>query len=121
MAGNRGMIEISKNNNRHMETMGNNVIEDPEPEPKKYKPNYQPRLDTINMVEDFIKSHSGEYKRRALWEHLPKKMMYQNYKKIIDYLLESGKIILDRDGIVVWIWDPEIIRQYYHRDDLSVK
>ncbi len=98
-----------------------NAIEDRSTEPKKYKPNNQPRLDTIKMVEEFIKTHSGEYKRRALWEHLPKKMMYQNYKKIIDYLMESGKIVLDREGIIVWIWDPEIVRQYYHRDDLSIK
>ncbi len=115
------MLEISNSDNRHIETMRNNSGEDPEPVPKKYKPNNQPRLDTIKMVEDFIRSHSGDYKRRALWEHLPKKMMYQNYKKIIDYLLESGKIVLDRNGIVVWIWDPEIVRQYYHRDDLSIE
>jgi hypothetical protein len=101
--------------------MADEFVEGPGAGQKKYKPNNQPRLDTIKMVEEFIKSHSGEYKRRALWEHLPKKMMYQNYKKIIDYLLESGKIILDMDGIVVWIWDPDIVRQYYHRNDLALE
>ncbi|OPY30969.1 MAG: hypothetical protein A4E28_00059 [Methanocella sp. PtaU1.Bin125] len=111
------MLEISNGKSQHMKTMRDNFVEDPVPESKKYKPNYQPRLDTIKMVEEFIISHSGEYKRRALWEQLPKR---KNYKKIIDYLLESGKIVLDRDGIVVWIWDPEIMRQYYHRDDLSI-
>jgi hypothetical protein len=115
------MLEISSDDHQHAQTMKDSVIDDQKPELKKYKPNNQPRLDTIKMVEDFIKNHSGEYKRRSLWEHLPKKMMYQNYKKIIDYLLESGKIVLDKDGIVVWIWDPEIIRQYYHRDDLSIE
>jgi len=47
------------------------------------------------MVESFIREHSGEYKKRALWENLPKKMMYQTYSVIIAYLLDSGKIAAD--------------------------
>jgi len=51
-----------------------------------------PRLDTVLMVEKFIKEYDGEYKKRELWEHLPKKMMYQTFCVIIDYLLYSNKI-----------------------------
>jgi hypothetical protein len=121
MAGDRGMLDIPEDDRKQLEPVKEGDIKNAETGPKKYKPNNQPRLDTILMVEDFIKSHSGEYKRRSLWEHLPKKMMYQNFKKIIDYLRASGKIVLDRDGVVVWIWDPDIVRQYYNRDDLSIK
>ena len=32
-----------------------------------------PRLDTVIMVERFIKEHDGEFKKRALWESLPKR------------------------------------------------
>lgn len=73
------------------------------------------------MVESFIGEHSGEYKRKALWQHLPKKMMYQTFKNTIEYLLESNKIAIDRDGYIVWIWDPEIARKYLLRKDLAIE
>jgi hypothetical protein len=37
-----------------------------------------PQLDTVKMVEDFIRENSGEYKKRAIWKHLPNKLTYQN-------------------------------------------
>ena len=53
---------------------------------------HSPQLDTVLMVESFIREHSGEYKKRALWENLPKKMMYQTFSTVISYLQDSGKI-----------------------------
>ncbi len=82
---------------------------------------HQPKLDTIKMVEVFIKEHSGEYKKKALWEHLPKKMMYQTYSNTIEYLLESNKIATDRKGYIIWIWDPEIAKKYLLRDNLAIE
>ena len=52
---------------------------------------HYPRLDTVLMVEEFIKEHSGEFKKRALWENLPKKMMYQTFCTIFDYLIDFRK------------------------------
>ena len=66
-----------------------------------------PRLDTVLMVEKFIKEYDGEYKKRALWESLPKKMMYQTFCVIIDYLLYSRKISIDSEGKIGWIYYPE--------------
>ncbi len=66
-----------------------------------------PRLDTILMVERFIKENDGEYKKKQLWEHLPKKMMYQTFSLIIDYLLVSGKISVDAEGKIGWIFYPK--------------
>ena len=77
-----------------------------------------PRLDTVLMVEEFIKKHSGEFKKRQLWENLPRRMMYQTFCVIFDYLMDSGKIAMDREGKVAWIWDPEGVRKYLAKKEL---
>lgn len=64
---------------------------------------HYPQLDTVLMVERYIHKHSGEFKKKALWQHLPKKMMYQTYCLIIDYLLYSRKISVDSEGKIGWI------------------
>lgn len=78
-----------------------------------------PRLDTVLMVEDFIKEHDGEFKKRKLWESLPKQMMYQTFKVIIDYLAYSRKISIDAEGKIGWIYYPEIAKKYAERTDLG--
>ena len=78
-----------------------------------------PRLDTVLMVEDFIKKNDGEFKKRKLWESLPKKMMYQTFCVIIDYLVYSRKISIDAERKIGWIYYPEIARKYYEREDLG--
>jgi hypothetical protein len=66
-----------------------------------------PRLDTVLMVEEFIKEHDGEFRKKQLWEVLPKKMMYQTFSVVIDYLILSGKISVDSEGKIGWIYYPE--------------
>ncbi len=70
-------------------------------------PTRSPRLDTVLMVEKFIQEKDGEYKKKKLWENLPKKMMYQTYSTILDDLLVSGKISVDSEGKIGWIFYPE--------------
>lgn len=82
---------------------------------------HYPQLDTVLMVEEFIREHSGEFKKRALWEHLPKKVMYQTFCVIFDYLLDSGKIAKDREGKIAWIWDPEGVKRYLAKPHLRWK
>ena len=82
---------------------------------------HYPRLDTVLMVEEFIKERSGEFKKRKLWEHLPKKMMYQTFCVIFDYLLESNKMAVDAKGKVGWIWDPDGVKKYLKRKDMWIK
>ena len=82
---------------------------------------HYPQLDTVLMVEEFIKEHSGEYKKRALWENLPKRMMYQTYNVIYDYLLESGKIARDKEGKICWIWNPELVKKYLKDESLVIR
>lgn len=62
-----------------------------------------PQLDTILMVEKFIEDNSAMYKKKSLWENLPKKMKYQTYKVILDYLQYSNKVAIDKENKVVWI------------------
>jgi hypothetical protein len=72
---------------------------------------HSPTLETILMVERTIESHSGEFNRTELWKNLPKKVMWQTYLVIIDYLEQNNKIITDKDGKIVWIWNPSLIRK----------
>jgi len=80
---------------------------------------HYPQLDTVLMVEEFVRKNSGEYKKRSLWEALPKKMMYQTFCVIFEYLVYSNKIALDSEGKIAWIWDPEGVKRYLSRPDLS--
>ncbi len=82
---------------------------------------HYPQLDTILMVEDFIRDHSGEYKKKSLWENLPKKMMYQTYSLVFDYLMESGKIARDMESKVCWIWNPDLVKKYLSNENLSIR
>ncbi|MFT4308025.1 MAG: hypothetical protein ACMXYM_01500 [Candidatus Woesearchaeota archaeon] len=68
-----------------------------------------PRLDTVLMVEAFIKEHDGAFRRAELWRSLPKRMMYQTFKVTIDYLLASRKISIDARGKIGWIYYPEVV------------
>lgn len=82
---------------------------------------HSPTLGSVLMVEKTIYKHSGEFTRYQLWKNLPKKMMYQTFCIIIDYLLHSGKIATDRKGTLGWIWNPEMARYYLKREDLAWK
>ena len=73
-----------------------------------------PCLNTILMVEEFITEHSGEFKKRKLWESLPKKMMYQTFCVIINYLLESHKIRINKEGRIEWKEKKEPETEYKH-------
>lgn len=78
-----------------------------------------PRLDTVLMVENHIKKHDGEFKKRKLWESLPRKMMYQTFCVTIDYLLHSGKISVDAIGKIGWVYYPKKVKEYINRNDLK--
>lgn len=77
-----------------------------------------PRLDTVLMVEDTIKKHDGEFKKKQLWEALPKRMMYQTFCVVIDYLIASNKIGVDADGYIVWVFYPKIAAYYRKHPEL---
>lgn len=61
---------------------------------------HEPRLDTILMVEKAIKDARNYPKRMELWRSLPKKVQYQTFKRILEYLEASGKIIFNDREII---------------------
>ncbi len=72
--------------------------------PKQSKILHYPRLDTVMMIEDAIQS-AKEYPTKAeLLRHLPKKVMYQTFNLILDYLQRSNKIIVTKDGRIIWVF-----------------
>ena len=70
-----------------------------------------PTLQSVLMVEETIEQSSGEYTKYQLWKKLPRKMMYQTFSAILDYLEHANKIITARDGRIVWIWNPGLVRR----------
>ena len=78
-----------------------------------------PTLETVLMVEEAIHKYSGEFNRTNLWRHLPKKVMWQTYLVILDYLEQGNKIVFDREGKIVWIWNPVLVRKYLNRPELT--
>ena len=65
---------------------------------------HMPRLDSVLMVEDAIKKLDYYPTKNQLWRSLPKAMMWQTFNVILDYLINSNKIIIDREGKIVWIF-----------------
>ena len=80
---------------------------------------HYPNLETVLMVEEFIRENSGTYKKKALWESLPRKMIYQTFCVIIDYLLYSGKIAIDKEEKIAWIYNPSLVKKYLARSGLK--
>lgn len=64
---------------------------------------HEPRLDTILMVEKAIKD-CGEYPtKKELLKSLPKKIQYQTFLRILNYLESSNKIVIANRRIV-WVF-----------------
>jgi len=80
-----------------------------------------PRLDTVLMVEETIRNAKDYPTKAKLWKSLPKKMMYQTFNTIIDYLEYSGKILIEKDGSIIWIWDPKGVREILSKKHLVIK
>ena len=78
-----------------------------------------PNLQTVLMVERFIKENSGECKKTELFKNLPKKVMWQTFQVIIEYLESIHKIAYDDEGYIVYIWNPQLLLKYRNRKDLE--
>ena len=74
-----------------------------------------PTLDTVLMIEKTIDKYSGEFNRTELWKKLPKKVMWQTYLVVLDYLQGINKIAISSDGILVYIWSPESAKIFMNR------
>ena len=63
---------------------------------------HEPTLPTIMMVEQAILKAKNYPTKKALWKSLPRQVQYQTFNRIIEYLLQSNKIILN-DHEIVWV------------------
>ena len=79
-----------------------------------------PTLDTVLMVEETIKKYSGELNRTQLWKKLPKKVMWQTYLVILDYLQSINKIAIDKEGKIGYIWSPEAAKRFMKKKPIKI-
>lgn len=80
----------------------------------KFKPrsiDRSPRLDTILMVEKALFKYKSDKTVTRIWKLLPKKVMWTTYTTILDYLRYSGKIHIEDDKTVTWLWNPGKIEE----------
>lgn len=79
-----------------------------------------PRLETVIAVEKFIEKNSGEFKKTELFNKLPKKIMWGTFNVILKYLYDNNKIGIDREGFVVYIWNPELAKKFLKRKPIRL-
>lgn len=61
---------------------------------------HEPQLDTILMIEKAILDAEDYPTRMELWKSLPRKVQYQTFKRVLDYLEASGKIAFNTKQII---------------------
>jgi len=66
---------------------------------------HSPTLNTVFMVEEVLQKAGEILKVSELKRMLPKKVMHSTLMQILDYLQESGKILITTKG-VVWVFRP---------------
>ena len=64
---------------------------------------HEPQLDTVLMVEKAIRESGSYPTKKELLENLPKKIQYQTFNRIIEYLESSNKIMFNGREII-WIF-----------------
>lgn len=79
-----------------------------------------PTLDTVLMIERTIEDFSGEFNKTGLWKKLPKKVMWQTYIFVLDYLQSINKIAIDSRGIMGYIWSPDIAKKFINRKRIKL-
>ena len=79
-----------------------------------------PTLQTVLMVEKFIDDNSGEFKKTEMFRNLPKKVMWQTFQVIMEYLESINKIVYDKDGYIVYIWNPEFYEKIKNRPTIKI-
>ena len=79
-----------------------------------------PTLNTVMMVEETAAKYSGECKKKELWQKLPKKVMWQTYSTVIDYLESINKIGWGKDKKIAYLWNPKLGKILSKRPDIKL-
>jgi hypothetical protein len=61
---------------------------------------HEPQLDTILMIEKAILDAEDYPTRMELWRSLPRKVQYQTFKRVLDYLEASENIAFNTKKII---------------------
>ena len=68
---------------------------------------HYPRLDTVLNVEKIVKKATDPLSKNEIDRRLEKKIMRPTLNVILNYLEQSGKIALLKEGII-WIYKKDI-------------
>lgn len=68
---------------------------------------HYPRLDTILNVENVIRKAKNPLSKNEIDRRLPKKIMRPTLNIILEYLSQSGKIAILKEG-TIWIYREDI-------------
>ncbi|MCX6748020.1 MAG: hypothetical protein NT076_00275 [Candidatus Pacearchaeota archaeon] len=79
-----------------------------------------PTLQTVLMVEKFIEENSGEFNKTDLFQNLPRKVMWQTFQVIIEYLESISKIGYDNEGYIVYLWNPKLLTRIKNRPAIKI-
>lgn len=80
---------------------------------------HSPTLDTVLMVEHTLQNAKQIIKISELKRRLPRKVMHQTLMRILDYLQESGKILITTKG-VVWTYTPRSVMEQLKKGGLEL-
>lgn len=78
---------------------------------KQRKIDRSPRLDTVLMIEKVLYRYSSDKTTTEIWRLLPKKVMWTTFTTVLRYLEYSGKIVVEKDKTVTWIWNPRLVER----------
>ena len=70
--------------------------------------NFKKSKNSMGLFENFIKEHSGDFKEIGLFNKLPKKINRGIFNDLLQQLIDSNKIGMDRKGYIVYIYNPEL-------------
>ncbi len=82
------------------------------------KPMHYPTLETVMMVEETIK-RIGPATLSQIHRSTERQVMWGTLKMIADYLESRNMIATDREGKIVWIFNPKLVAKYRKRKDLE--
>ena len=63
------------------------------------------------VVESTIENNSGKYSSETLYNLFSEKMSLKEFETIVEKLTNSGKIAIDREGKICWIWNPKLVKR----------
>ena len=79
-----------------------------------------PNLSTVLMIEEAIEKYSGEFNKTQLWKKLPKKVMWQTYLIVLNYLQSINKIAISNNKILVYIWCPDVAKKFASKKEIKL-